>query len=63
MNGFVAEGFRVTKRACGPCASRAQDGQRSATVRPVFGKLRDKKGLDHFTLRGRTKVDAQWKLY
>ena len=42
---------------------RAQYGQRFATVEPVFGNVRYNKGLDRFTLRGRTKVDGQWKLY
>jgi len=42
---------------------RIQYGQRFATVEPVFGNLRYNKGLDRFTLRGRTKVDAQWKLF
>ncbi len=32
-------------------------------VEPVFGNLRQAKGMDHFTLRGRTKVNIQWKLY
>ena len=102
INGFVAEGFRGTKRACGPCAhraqclrtpdttpvrsvaffrgrvdaapethaarmraridtpkGRAQYEQRFATVEPVFGNVRYNKGLDRFTLRGRTKVDGQ----
>ena len=38
-------------------------GQRFATVEPVFGNLRHNKRLDRFTLRGRKKVDGQWKLY
>jgi transposase len=38
-------------------------GRRFATVEPVFGNLRHNKRLDHFTLRGREKVDTQWKLY
>ena len=38
-------------------------GGRFATVEPVFGNLRHNKRLARFTLRGRTKVDAQWKLY
>ena len=42
---------------------RARYGRRFATVEPVFGNLRANKRLDRFTLRGRTKVDAQWKLY
>lgn len=36
---------------------------RFATVEPVFGNLRHNKRLDRFTLRGREKVDGQWKLY
>ena len=42
---------------------RARYGRRFATVEPVFGNLRYNKGLDRFTLRGRMKVDAQWKLF
>jgi hypothetical protein len=42
---------------------RRQYGERFAAVEPVFGNLRANKRLDRFTLRGRTKVDAQWKLY
>ncbi|MGB4765721.1 MAG: IS1182 family transposase [Rugosibacter sp.] len=42
---------------------RIQYGQRFATVEPVFGNVRYNKGLDRFTLRGRSKVDAQWKLF
>jgi transposase len=42
---------------------RAQYAQRFAAVEPVFGNLRANKRLDRFTLRGRTKVDTQWKLY
>ena len=38
-------------------------GGRFATVEPVFGNLRHNKGLDRFTLRGKTKVDGQWKLF
>ena len=42
---------------------RRRIGQRFATVEPVFGNLRANKRLDRFTLRGRQKVDGQWKLY
>jgi hypothetical protein len=38
-------------------------GQRIGTVEPVFGNMRHNKGLNRFTLRGRHKVDTQWKLY
>jgi transposase len=37
--------------------------RRFATVEPVFGNIRANKRLNRFTLRGRKKVDAQWKLY
>jgi len=37
--------------------------RRFATVEPVFGNLRGNKRLHRFTLRGRAKVDGQWKLY
>jgi hypothetical protein len=33
------------------------------TVEPVFANICHVHGLDHFTLRGRVKVDIQWKLY
>lgn len=36
---------------------------RFATVEPVFGNLRGNKRLHRFTLRGRTKVDGQWRRY
>ena len=36
--------------------------QRFATVEPVFGNIRFNKALNRFTLRGRSKVDGQWKL-
>ena len=42
---------------------RRRYGQRFATVEPVFGNIRHNKGLDRFTLRGRQKVDTQWKLF
>ena len=42
---------------------RIQYSRRFATVEPVFGNLRHNKRLNRFTLRGRKKVDAQWKLY
>ncbi len=44
-------------------AGRAQYGRRSATVEPVFANLRYNKGLDRFTVRGRTKVNGQWLLF
>ena len=51
------------KRAIDSPRGRALYGGRFATVEPVFGNLRHNKGLNRFTLRGREKVDTQWKLY
>ena len=42
---------------------RKHYGHRFATVEPVFGNLRHNKRLNRFTLRGRHKVDGQWKLF
>ena len=53
---------RMKQRIDSP-AGRARYGERFATVEPVFGNLRYNKGLNRFTLRGKTKVDAQWKLF
>ena len=36
---------------------------RMGIVEPVFANIRHMLGLDRFTLRGKTKVDAQWKMY
>ena len=36
--------------------------KRIAIVEPVFANLKNK-GLRRFTLRGKTKVDTQWKLF
>ena len=44
-------------------AGRVRYGQRFATVEPVFGNLPYNKSLDRFTLRGKAKVDGQWKLF
>ena len=59
----TAESFtdRVT------CLIASKEGKRMvaarfATVEPVFGNLRHNKRLTRFTLRGKGKVDGQWKL-
>lgn len=51
------------KRAIDSEEGKARYGQRFATVEPVFGNIRHNKQLNRFTLRGRKKVDTQWKLY
>lgn len=37
--------------------------RRLGIVEPVFANIAAHKGLDRFTLRGRAKVNIQWKLY
>ena len=36
---------------------------RMSVVEPVFANIGTQKKLDRFSLRGRKKVDGQWKLY
>jgi hypothetical protein len=36
---------------------------RLGIVEPVFANICHIRGLDRFTLRGKVKVDIQWKLY
>lgn len=54
---------RQMQRRLDTAEGRAQYGRRFATVEPVFANLRHNKGLARFTLRGRAKVDGQWKLF
>jgi hypothetical protein len=42
---------------------RTRYARRFGTVEPVFGNPGYNKGLDRFTLRGRTKVNGQWMLF
>ena len=37
--------------------------KRIGIVEPVFGNIRSCKRMDRFTLRGKIKVNIQWKLY
>ena len=37
--------------------------RRMGTAEPVFANTRRNLGLDWFSLRGRVKVDTQWKLF
>ncbi len=41
---------------------KKQYSRRLELVEPVFANIRTQKGLDHFTLRGKQKVDIQWML-
>lgn len=42
---------------------RATYEKRIGIIEPVFGNIRNAKGMDRFTLRGRSKVNIQWMLY
>ena len=42
---------------------RRQYGKRLGCIEPVFGNITTNKGMDKFTLRGQSKVNAQWQLY
>lgn len=60
--GPVSHAERMRERIDSP-EGRARYGQRFATVEPMFANVRHNKRLQRFTLRGRTKVDGQWKLF
>jgi transposase len=51
------------KRKIDSEAGRYAYSRRLGIVEPVFGNIRHTKRLNRFTLRGKTKVDAQWKLF
>lgn len=53
----------IMKKAIDSPEGKALYGRRFATVEPVFANIRYNKGLNRFTLRGRQKVDTQWKLF
>ena len=55
--------MQIMKQAIDSSRGRELYGGRFATVEPVFGNLRHNKRLNRFTLRGRKKVDGQWKLF
>ena len=38
-------------------------GHRMSVVEPVFANIGTQKGLNKFSLRGREKVDTQWKMF
>ena len=55
--------MEIMRRAIDSERGRQLYGGRFATVEPVFANIRHNKRLNRFTLRGREKVDGQWKLY
>ena len=61
-DGHESHTDKMKRRIDSP-EGRNQYGRRFATVEPVFGNLRHNKRLNRFTLRGKKKVDSQWKLF
>jgi transposase len=51
------------KRKIDSLTGRHIYNQRLGTVEPVFANICSTLGLRRFSLRGKTKVDAQWKLF
>lgn len=51
------------KRKIDSAAGQLIYQRRLATAEPPFANIRHAKRLDRFTLRGKTKVNAQWLLY
>lgn len=54
---------QLMKRKIDSDQGRVIYSKRIGTVEPVFANLRNALGLDRFTLRGKEKVNIQWKLY
>ena len=61
--GHIESHTERMKRRIDSAEGKRMIAARFATVEPVFGNLRHNKRLTRFTLRGREKVDGQWKLY
>jgi hypothetical protein len=52
----------IMKRKIDTVLGRLMYAKRLGTVEPVFGNAKNK-GMNRFTLRGKRKVNAQWKLF
>ena len=37
--------------------------RRMGMIEPIFGNIKSTLGMNRFTLRGKNKVDAQWKMF
>lgn len=51
------------KRKIDSDAGRYQYARRLGIIEPVFGNIRNTKGLNRFTLRGKRKANTQWQMY
>lgn len=62
VNTTTESAIEKMKRKIDSLKGRFIYNKRLATVEPVFANVQNK-GLKRFTLRGRQKVDTQWKLF
>lgn len=60
MRSKASEAIEAMRRKFDSVAGRLIYAKRIGTVEPVFGNARNKR-MDRFTLRGKNKVNAQWK--
>ena len=60
----AASAAKAAMRArLGTAAGRRAYGRRKQTVEPVFGHMKERRGLRRFLLRGLDKVRAEWTLW
>ena len=67
----IDKGIRYYKKSATQKMIERFDSQRGrfyysrsmGTAEPAFANIRYIMGMDRFALRGRTKVDIQWKLF
>jgi transposase len=62
QSGEVLSPLEAMKRKLQSEAGRAIYKMRKAIVEPVFGQIKEWRGLRRFSLRGKAKAGAEWKL-
>ena len=63
-DGASATSAKAAMRAkLATAAGRAAYAQRKKTVEPVFGQIKERRGLRRFLLRGIAKVTGEWTLW
>jgi hypothetical protein len=61
--GAAATYTKLMKEKIDSEEGRAIYSKRIGTVEPVFGNIRHTLKLNRFTMRGKRKVNTQWKLF
>ena len=51
------------KKKIDSAAGRNIYSKRMGIIEPVFGNIKNNLGLNKFTLRGKPKINIQWKLF